>query len=97
MEKLKNRWGLKTNKDIIAVFCAFAVNGTLSSYLGNSIMNILNLSLNNTSKWIYYPLKFILITIMWHITLPIIGWLFGQYNFFINFLKKLLNRYKLYK
>lgn len=92
MEKLKQRWGLKTNLDVLAVFCAFAVNGSFAAYIGKPLMAFLNLSINSTNPWVYYPVKIILISIIYQITLPIVGWCFGKHKFFYEFAKKFLSR-----
>lgn len=92
MEKLKQRWGLKTNLDIIAVLCVFAINGSFAAYIGKPLMASLNLSIQTTNPWLYYPVKIILITIIYQITLPIIGWFFGKYEFFYGFTKKFVSK-----
>ncbi|CAL2061473.1 DUF6787 family protein [Tenacibaculum sp. 190524A05c] len=92
MEKLKARWGLKTNWDVIAVFIVFAINGSLSAYIAKPVTHFLGLSPETLNPWIYYPLRILLIFPIYQTTLPIIGWLFGQFSFFWEFEKKFLSR-----
>jgi len=92
MEKLKQRWGLKTNWDVIAVFIAFAINGSFSAWVAKPIMTFLNLSPENTTSWIYYPLRILIVFPIYQLTLPIVGWCLGQFKFFWEFEKKFLNR-----
>lgn len=92
MKALKERWGLKTNWDLFAVFCLFSINGTLSAKISRPILEYFDLSTDTLSPWIYYPLKIIIITIVYQSTFPIVGWLVGQFNFAWNFEKKFLTR-----
>ncbi len=92
MEKLKERWGLKTNWDVFAVFIVFAINGSFSAWVAKPITSFLGLSPETISPWLYYPLRILLIFPIYQTTLPIVGWLFGQFNFFWEFEKKFLGR-----
>ena len=51
MEKLKQRWGLKTNWDVIAVLCVFAINGSFAAKIGGPILDYFNITPENTSTW----------------------------------------------
>jgi hypothetical protein len=92
LEKLKERWGLKTNWDVIAVLIVFAINGSFSAWVAKPITGFLGLSPDTLNPWIYYPLRILLIFPIYQTTLPIVGWLFGQFNFFWEFEKKFLSR-----
>ncbi len=92
MEKLKQRWGFDTNWDIIAVLIVFAINGTFSSWVAKPVTQFLGLSPETLSPWLYYPLRILLIFPIYQATLPIVGWLFGKFNFFWEFEKKFLSR-----
>ncbi len=92
MEKLKQRWGLKTNWDVIAVFIGFAINGSFSAWVAKPIMSFLNLSTETVSSWIYYPLRILIVFPIYQLTLPLVGWCLGQFKFFWEFEKKFLDR-----
>ncbi|MFY7672301.1 DUF6787 family protein [Tenacibaculum sp. MEBiC06402] len=92
MEKLKERWGLKTNWDVVAVLIVFAINGSFSAWVAKPVTSFLGLSSETLNPWIYYPLRILLIFPIYQTTLPIVGWLFGQFNFFWEFEKKFLSR-----
>lgn len=92
MEKLKKRWGLKTNWDLFAVLCVFSVNGSFAAYIGKPMFNFLNFTLDTVNPWLYYPLRFIIIFVVYQLTFPIVGWLFGQFNFAWSFEKKFLSK-----
>ncbi len=95
MEKLKKRWGIDSNFTVIIIFIVFSINGSFAAIIAKPIATFFGLSLETTSPWIYYPLRFLLIFPIYQITLPIVGWLFGQFKFFWNFEKKMLSRFGL--
>jgi len=92
MDKLKQRWGIKNNWAIIAILLVFAINGSFAAWVAKPVTEFLGLSKELVSPWIYYPLRILLIFPIYQITLPIVGWLFGQFKFFWNFEKKFLTR-----
>lgn len=92
MEKLKQRWGIHTNWDVIAILTVFAINGSFAAWVAKPITASLGFTPDVISPWLYWPLRFLLIFPIYQITLPIVGWLFGQFTFFWNFEKKFLKR-----
>lgn len=92
MEKLKQRWGIESNWAVLAIFIVFAINGSFSTWVAKPVTIFLGLNPETLSGFIYYPLRFLLIFPIYQITLPIVGWLFGQSKFFWAFEKKFLSR-----
>ena len=90
MDKLKERWGIDSNWSIIAIF--IAINGSFAAWVAKPISEFLGLSPEIISVWIYWPLRILLIFPIYQLTLPIVGWLFGQFKFFWTFEKKFLSR-----
>lgn len=92
MEKLKQRWGLKTNWDVIAVLLVFSINGSFAAKIGGPVLSFFNITSDNTHWFLYGLYRFLLIFPIYQTTLPIVGWLFGQFSFFWEFEKKFLSR-----
>jgi len=92
MDKLKERWGIDSNWSIIAIFIVFVINGSFAAWVAKPITEFLGLSPEIISVWIYWPLRILLIFPIYQLTLPIVGWLFGQFKFFWTFEKKFLSR-----
>lgn len=92
MEKLKQRWGIESNWAIIAILIVFAINGSFAAWVAKPIMNFLDLNPDNTNAIVYWFLRIILIFPIYQLTLPIVGWIFGQFKFFWSFEKKFLSR-----
>lgn len=92
MEKLKQRWGITSNWQIVAIFIVFAINGSFAAWVAKPVTALFGLSPETTSAWIYWPLRILIVFPIYQITLPIVGWCFGQFKFFWEFEKKFLSR-----
>ena len=92
MKKLKERWGITSNIQIFLILVVFAINGSFSAWVAEPVTNFIGLTKGSISGWIYWPLRILLIFPIYQITLPIVGWIFGQFTFFWNFEKKFLRR-----
>tara|TARA_R110001632_G_scaffold87188_3_gene189633 strand:- start:2671 stop:2982 length:312 start_codon:yes stop_codon:yes gene_type:complete len=92
MEKLKERWGITSNIQIIFILIVFAINGSFAAWVANPVTELLGISRATTNGFIYWPLRILLIFPIYQLTLPIVGFLFGQFKFFWNFEKKFLSR-----
>tara|TARA_R110002073_G_scaffold334200_1_gene523207 strand:- start:2710 stop:3021 length:312 start_codon:yes stop_codon:yes gene_type:complete len=92
MEKLKERWGITSNIQIILIFIVFAINGSFAAWVAEPVTNFIGITKGSISGWIYWPLRILLIFPIYQLTLPIVGFVFGQFSFFWNFEKKFLSR-----
>ena len=92
MEKLKERWGIEQNWEIIVILIVFAITGSTASYIGKPILIYLNITPESFGSFGYWVTRIILLFIMYQFMLVFFGWLFGQYKFFWNFEKKMLRR-----
>ena len=91
MDKLKKRWGLTSNWQVLAIILAFSVNGSFASYIAKPITELIGIS-SETHGWIFWMIRIPLIFVVYQITLPLSGWIFGQFKFFWNMEKKMLMR-----
>jgi len=92
MEKLKERWGISSNIQIILIFIVFAINGSFAAWVADPVTAFLGLTKGTVNGWFYWPLRILLIFPIYQLTLPIVGFVFGQFTFFWNFEKKFLRR-----
>ncbi|NQX82076.1 MAG: diacylglyceryl transferase [Flavobacteriaceae bacterium] len=92
MEKLKQRWGVKTNFQILIIFLVFSINGSFAVYIGKPLLGFLGLVQGVTNPFLFWPVRILLIFTIYQITLVIVGTLFGQFKFFWAFEKKMLKR-----
>jgi hypothetical protein len=92
MEKLKQRWGIDSNFQILIIILVFAINGSLAVYITNPVIDFIGLSKETTNPLLYWPVRILVIFIIYQITLVIVGTIFGQKKFFWNMEKKMLRR-----
>ncbi len=92
MDKLKKRWGIDSNFQIIIIFVVFGITGSISTKLAAPVTEFIGLDVETTSSWVYWTARILLIFPIYQVLLVFFGWLFGQFQFFWNFEKKMLNR-----
>lgn len=92
MEKLKERWGVTSNAQIIIIFIVFAITGSCAAKLAAPITEFIGITRENSSGFVYWTLRILLIFPIYQLLLVFFGWLFGQFKFFWNFEKKMLRR-----
>ena len=92
MKNLKKRWNITSNFQLTLILIVFAINCSFSAWVADPVTSLLNLSTDTVVPWIYYPTRILLIFPIYQITLPIVGFAFGQFKFFWNFEKKFLSR-----
>lgn len=97
MKKLKERWGISSNWQILVICFVFAVTGSSSVYVAKPFLAWIGMDRSNFAEawWsqsIYWLLRILLIFPVYQILLVVFGWLFGQFKFFWAFEKKMLGR-----
>jgi len=97
MQKLKERWGISSNFQLIIIFIVFAITGSSSVYIAKPFLEFINLDRARFGEsffggFIYYILRILLIFPFYQVLLIVFGTIFGQFKFFWAFEKKMLNR-----
>lgn len=92
MEKLKQRWGLTSNFQVILIILVFSINGSFAALIARPLTELIGLAKETTNPWIFWPVRIGLIFLIYQFTLPLVGFCFGQFRFFKNFSKKTLSR-----
>ena len=90
--KLKDKWIVNERWEMIRIFIVFAITGSTSAYIGKPIFKLVGITKENLNPVLYWVLFIIIGLIFYQILLVTFGWLFGQFNFFWNFEKKMLKR-----
>ncbi|KGO83475.1 diacylglyceryl transferase [Flavobacterium rakeshii] len=90
MEKLKKRWGITSNFQLIVIFIVFAITGSTSAYLSKPVIEWIGISKDAMSPWLYIPLRLLIIFPVYQVLLVFFGLVSGQFKFFWNFEKKML-------
>ena len=96
LQKLKNRWQIESNFQLILILLTFSVTGSLTLMVRRPIFEYLDIDAT-TSLWIRIPLSILIITPSYQILLIIVGSVLGQFRFFWAFEKKMLSRFRFVK
>lgn len=89
MRKLKERWGIQSNLQLVLVFTVFAVTGSVSAWLSRIACEWIGITQIDLGL-LYTPFRLILIFPIYQVLLVAFGFLFGQFKFFWAFEKKML-------
>ena len=92
MERLKKGWGITSNIQLFLILLVFTINGSFAAWVAEPVTNFLGLTKESINGWIYWPLRILLIFPIYQVTLPIVGFLLGQFKFFWDFEKKILRK-----
>lgn len=95
-EKLKRKWNIKSNFQLLLILIIFSVTGSASLYVRKVVFSWLEIS-PDTNLWIKVPLYILIVFPSYQILLLIIGGLLGQFRFAWEFEKKMFSRFKFRK
>jgi hypothetical protein len=92
MNKLKEKWGITSNYQIIIILLVFSITGSVAVWIAKPVLNLVGLDKEVVSPWLFWPIRIFIIFPIYQILIVIIGTLFGQFKFFWGFEKKMLVR-----
>lgn len=92
MGSFKERWNITSDWQVVVILVVFAVTGSTSALIAKPILAFIGITKESVSLWLYFPLYIIIILPIYKVLLFLIGTLFGQREFFWNFIKKMLDR-----
>jgi hypothetical protein len=81
LEKLKKRWDIKSNVDLVLILLVFSLSGFSILFVTNPIFSWLGIDAD-TSMVLKTTLRILLIIPIYQLLLLIYGFLFGQFGFF---------------
>lgn len=91
--KLRTRWEVTYRWELIAIFIVFAITGSASARLSEPLLDFFDIDLDHLSPWIFWPIRLLIIFPIYQVLLVFMGWVFGQFEFFWAFEKKMLRRF----
>jgi len=94
-KKLEKKWILDYKWEMIRVFIVFAITGSSSVIVGRPFIKLLGITKDNLNPFLYWVLFIFIAMVFYQILLVCFGWIFGQFQFFWNFEKKMLRRFGL--
>ena len=90
MKKLKERWGITSNFQIVIIFIVFGITGSVSAYVSGPLTNII-IGESELHWLIKLLIRIIVLTPIYQVLLLFFGYIFFQYKFFYNFVKKFMS------
>lgn len=91
MEKLKKRWGIESNLQMVIIFIVFAITGSTSAMVSKPVCHWMGITAESFG-YFHLPTRLVLIFPLYQVLLVGIGFVFGQFKFFWAFEKKMLQR-----
>ena len=91
MDKLKKRWGISSNFQILKIFIVFGITGSTAAWISEPLCNIFGITTENLNIIIYWLFRIVFITIVYQFILVFVAFLFGEFHFFWKFVRKFLN------
>lgn len=84
VEKLKQRWGVQTTREVVIILLVFSLTGCSILFVKKPVFNLLGIT-EGTSLWIKIPV----VIMVYQVLLVAVGFLLGQGRFFWEKEKKL--------
>lgn len=92
INKLKARWQIESNWQVIVILIVFACTGTTAMYAKEFVFGLLGVS-PDLPFWVRTIIWIVTILPLYNVLLIVYGTLFGQRKFFWWFLKKTFGRF----
>jgi len=92
MNRLKEKWGITSNFQIIIILLVFSITGSIAVWIAKPVLILVGLDKEVVSPWLFWPIRIFIIFPIYQVLIVIIGALFGQFKFFWDFEKKMLVR-----
>ena len=92
MKRLKEKWGITSNFQIIIILVVFSITGSIAVIIAKPVLILVGLDKESISLWLFWPIRIFIIFPIYQVLIVIIGALFGQFQFFWDFEKKMLAR-----
>ena len=89
MNKLKEKWRITSNLQLIIILIVFSITGLTSVWIARPLLEYLNV---DRTTWMFWPIRILIIFPIYQVLIIVIGTLFGQFKFFWQFEKKMLSR-----
>ena len=61
MKKLKEKWGINSNYQLLIIFFVFSVTGSLALLIATPLLNICGINKEILSSWIFWPIRILII------------------------------------
>ena len=94
MQKLIKFFKAKSFYHLCKIFLIFGITGSLSLFISEYILNYIDLGKYISNLILHLFMKFVFLILIYQILLLIFALIFGEFQYFIKFIKKFQNRFK---
>jgi formyltetrahydrofolate-dependent phosphoribosylglycinamide formyltransferase len=84
LQRLQKKWKVNAVQ-LILIICTFAIGGSLTGYTGRKLMYVFAIE----QKVLWAVIYIILITILWPFAVLLVSIPFGQFRFFLKYIRKI--------
>ena len=95
LEKLIKFFKANSVRHLIIIFLVFGITGSLSVYISDPILELLQLDTYIASPPLYWIARLSVVMIAYQLSLLVIASLFGQFAYFLKIQKKFISRFRL--
>ena len=90
---MMRRLNIQSFYQFMVIMLIFAITGSLSLYITVELFQFIGLQVENLNPIIFWPIRIILLFIIYQVLLLLVALPFGQFQYFWKFEKKFLNRF----
>ena len=90
---IMRRLNIQSFYQFMVIMLIFAITGSLSLYITVELFQFIGLQAANLNPIIFWPIRIILLFIIYQVLLLLVALPFGQFQYFWKFEKKFLNRF----
>ena len=91
IENFYSRMEIISHKHFIIIMTVFAITGSLALFFTVKLLSFINLK-ELVGPIVFWPLRVIILFGIYQITLILVAIPFGEFNYFLKFIKKFLKR-----
>ena len=91
-QRLQQKWKVN-GLQLALILCTFAIGGSLTGLAGKKLMSLFFID----QRWLWVVVYILIVTLLWPFAVLLISVFFGQYRFFISYLRKMGKRMGLVK
>ena len=91
-ERLKLKWKISSNLQLAKIFIVFSITGSFAAAISSPVSEILGINSHNIDWYIYWPVRIVVITLIYQVALLVVAAIFFELKFFWEFEKKFLRK-----
>ena len=91
-ERLKIKWKISSNLQLTKIFIVFSITGSFAAAISSPVTENLGINSQNLDWYIYWPVRIVVITLIYQVALLVVAAIFFELKFFWELEKKFLRR-----